>query len=36
VSPNSFPPLGIWAQITPGHFHGRGRFIYRLLVSGKW
>ena len=29
-----FPPLGIWAQITPGHFHGQGRFIYRLLVSG--
>ena len=27
-------PLGIWAQITPGPFHGRGRFIYRLLVSG--
>ena len=30
----AFPPLGIWAQITPGHVHGRGRFIYRLLVSG--
>ena len=30
----AFPPLGIWAEITPGQFHGRGRFIYRLLVSG--
>jgi hypothetical protein len=33
-SNKAFPPLGIWTQITPGHFYGRGRFIYRLLVSG--
>ena len=26
--------VGIWVQITPGHYHGRGRFTYRLLVSG--